>query len=109
MSKHTRGPWRYIWPKSEGDSIRIDSQVDTFRPVAYVDNGRRADALLIAAAPDLAAAAEATLLFHDDAEWDKRKHLRWFELTGSKELETKVLCDFVRAAIAKATGEETES
>ena len=108
MSKHTRGPWRYIWPKSEDGSIRIDSPVDT-RPVAYVDNGRRADAFLIAAAPDLAAAAEATLLWHDADEWDKRKHLRWFELTGSKEVETKVLCDFVRAAIAKATGEETES
>ena len=45
---------------------------------------------------------------HVGDEWDKPKHLRWLQLTGSEEVTTKVLCDFVRAAIAKATGEETE-
>ena len=52
MSKHTRGPWRSISPNCEGGSIRIDAPGET-RPVAYVDNGRRADAFLIAAAPDM--------------------------------------------------------
>ena len=108
MSKHTPGPWNPERSGCEGGAIRIDSDADKFRPVAYVDNGRKADALLIAAAPDLAAAAEATLLFHDGDEWDKPKHLRWLQLTGSEEVETEVLCDLVFAAITKATGEEAE-
>ena len=104
MSKHTRGPWRYIWPKSEGGSIRIDSQVDTFRPVAYVDNGRRADALLIAAAPEmLATLKECAAEIDDFIGADVHRGERQKYIDAEREFLARV-----HTVIAKATGEETK-
>jgi hypothetical protein len=50
----------------------------------------------------LAAACEATLLFFSGSPWDAVKAEKWAALTGTRECTTKTLCDFVRAAIAKA-------
>lgn len=50
---------------------------------------------------DLLKACKATLLFHGAGHWDDEKRLEWLNLTGHSEATTKVLCDFVRAALAK--------
>lgn len=64
----------------------------------------RANARLIAAAPDMYEALQATLLFHSASPWDCEKQNRWRELTGKDEATTRALCDLVRAALAKAEG-----
>ncbi len=103
MSKHTRGPWRYIWPNCEGGSFRIDSPVDT-RPVAYVDNGRRADALLITAAPEmLATLKECAAEIDDFIGADVQRGERQKYIDAEREFLARV-----HTVIAKATGEETE-
>lgn len=48
---------------------------------------------------------ELVLLFHSAGPWDEEKRQRWEEITGCSEATTKVLCDFVRAALAELKGE----
>lgn len=91
MSKHTKGPWEV-----HGDAIMAEPNShieDTALGIAYVmdhDSERpasvtRANARLIAAAPDLLDALIAVVAISD------RKHDAW---------------DAAKAAIAKATGEQ---
>jgi len=51
-------------------------------------------------------ALEAVLMFHAGGQWDADKRNRWQVLTGHEEATTKVLCDFVRAALTGAPREE---
>jgi hypothetical protein len=68
---------------------------------------RLATAALIAAAPELLAFVEATLLFHSGGDWDDTKRRRWVELTGSDDATTKALCDLGRAVIGEALGTDS--
>ena len=53
----------------------------------------------------LVKACEATLLFHGPRLWDGTLQGRWEEITGSNRCDARRLCDFVRAALAKASGD----
>jgi hypothetical protein len=101
--KHTPGPWKV--------ANDVDVQAGPSGCLAYVSvaggRGRTlgeaaANAKLCAAAPDLLAACEAMLLFHDAAPWLPDRQAAWERLTGQEHATTRALCDFVRAAIAKA-------
>jgi hypothetical protein len=60
---------------------------------------------LEAAAPDLLNVAKALLLFHSSALWGPDEAAEWRRLTGTQDsATTKSLCDFARAAIARAEG-----
>lgn len=61
----------------------------------------REDALRDAAS-DLLKACECALLFHRGGNWDEYKHL-W---PGGVPATSKGLCDYIRAAVAKAKGQE---
>lgn len=39
---------------------------------------------------------ELPLLFHSGGDWDNAKRLRWREITGSDEANTRVMCDHIR-------------
>lgn len=58
--------------------------------------------VLMAAAPDLQDVARATLMFHRSGQWTVEDREAWTKLTGQAECTTRVLCDFVRAALAKS-------
>jgi hypothetical protein len=51
---------------------------------------------------DLRRACEAALLFHRGGPWTDMDCIRWQSLTQSDEATAKVLCDTIRAALAKA-------
>jgi hypothetical protein len=92
-TKHTPGPWRIgdagmtvFGPKVEGKLADIVAQL--FRPKTTAESQiRKANARLIAAAPDLLEACRAGLSVceAESANWQ---------------------AEIIRAAIAKATGEE---
>ena len=50
-------------------------------------------------------ALDLVLMFHGAGRWDDSKRLAWKNRTGHDEATTRVLCDHLRAAIAKAKGE----
>lgn len=95
--KHTPGPWK-TRRGFDKDEIEVFDSVKVKRPfrrcaIATIhDNvdGKRANARLISAAPELLEACEAALRFSDRPR------------NSSDESE---LCDTLRAAIAKARGE----
>lgn len=104
MSKHTPGPWAV----NGNEIIAQDTESDThiaayFVRVATIDDTKktgwtkpviRANASLIAAAPDLLAALQ-NLLGDVEAEYDSRN------VAGTL---TKYARDVARAALAKALG-----
>jgi hypothetical protein len=53
-------------------------------------------------AATLLEACRATLLFHADGPWDEAKQGEWFNITQHPEATSRILCDTVRAAIARA-------
>jgi hypothetical protein len=99
-AKHSPGPrsFRQVGQPPEGwvCAFAVDTPVGNVGLFHY-----EGDARMDHAAPDLAAACEATLLFHG-SDWSPAVAERWTELTGSREATTKVLCDFQRAALQKA-------
>lgn len=101
MSKHTPGPWKAL--EGNGTRITTSAMVETMDGL-FVAGCPEEDANLIASAPDLMEALEAVLIFHSDSFWSDDKHKRWKEITGKDEATTKILCDKVRQAIAKAEG-----
>lgn len=92
MSKHTPGPWKVAKPrKSYRDGKMMYGIVGPECVIDYEDWGfTRANARLIAAAPELLDALNAMLthMGMDEDEWNK------------------VTFNQARAAIAKATGEQ---
>lgn len=101
MKKHTPGPW---FVKRDGltitEGLRSDS--DNFFPfeiakVADGSNTDRANALLIAAAPELLAALKAVLTMEINGH--QLQDRLQFSTAGREILEKS------RAAIAKATGD----
>ncbi len=69
------------------------------------DDAEALVARLAEAARTLERAAVATLLFHRGGQWTPEDAAQWRMLTGGDDASTKGLCDFARAAIAKARGE----
>lgn len=47
-------------------------------------------------------ACRAVLLFHRGGEWTAEDRTLWHAITECEEATTKVLCDTVRAAVARA-------
>ena len=96
--KHTPGPWFYA--ESEVGTPFVDSEsVGDLSAVALPIDEQKANARLIAAAPDLLAAlrtAEASLADIGDA--DREPDVEWCERRAAEALP------LVRAAIAKARG-----
>ena len=95
MSKHTQGPWE-VWPHGKDRQIcigHLESHSNLVRAICEVDMDDVANARLIAAAPDLLAAAEA-LLGH-----------RFYRASGLSDSHAELL-GALRAAIAAAKGEE---
>ena len=87
MSKHTEGPW-------ETDChfmVRAGSTIYTFKADRAPAGELRANANLIAAAPELLEALEG-----------------WLEIAEAKKQYLGSTGDRVRAAIAKAKGEVTD-
>jgi hypothetical protein len=54
----------------------------------------------------MAAALEAVLLFHSSGPWNAARCAEWEELTGATECTSRALCDAVRAALRRYSGEE---
>lgn len=103
-SARTPGVWAFIKVENHYRDAR-----GVMKTVATVHSGDVAiarchsveDAQFIAAAPDMAAVAEATILFYT-INWTDEKRKRWKELTGQEEATTKILCNFARFALANA-------
>ena len=100
-TKHTPGPWTTYNPSTAQlyYSLRITSETDGHDVAALIPNGKNAErweanARLIAAAPDLLAALDEML---GDAE------------TMNAPYRNDAICERARAAIAKATGETSET
>ena len=111
MAKHTPGPWRSDSPyvsAPSGEHRKIVADCDRYfsdDECEYLsDDECEANIRLIAAAPELLAALEAVLLFYRGDWWDEGERQEWSRLAGTQEATTKVLCDVVRAALAKARG-----
>lgn len=102
MKKSTPGPWHY---QEESDAYThiVRGPNNYFITQLSQDTSGRseADARLMAAAPELLDACRAVLLFHA-VEWDEDKRTEWKAITGESEATTKILCDHIRNAIAKA-------
>lgn len=89
---HTPGPWNYGYHEVIENYIVGPDNGDGIRVVADVGPSRRADARLIAAAPELLEAAETAL--------------QWVAGEGGYDtLEPHEIEDILRDAIAKAKGE----
>ena len=106
MAAHTLGPW-CIDPEYDHEQVTGPDGITVADCLIVAPRGGpsleriRANARLIAAAPNLRDVAEALILFHSGDPWDETKRLRWLQLTGADEATTKTLCDLARAAIAK--------
>lgn len=90
--KHTQGPW-YFAPRlnlQSGLMIYAEPHGVTVAAVPHNDSTGRADAALIAAAPDLLEAAKSAL-------W-------WFESKDTDGKDFIQVCKELRAAIVKAEG-----
>lgn len=63
-----------------------------------------ADASAIAWAQDriaeLEMAAKLPLLFHSGGGWTEAMQAEWLQITGTTECTTKVMCDYIRMALA---------
>ena len=92
MSKHTKGPWeaRADWIVGFNGTLHIATI-----PRAFDGDYSEANALLIAAAPDLLAACKAVMnnANHIDCDAEKKRYI-----IGQKEFE------LIDAALAKAEG-----
>ena len=104
MSGHTPGPWRVtdeICRFSGGEVIRPNNGDGVDSPVAFVcdfnrydrDEERQANARLIAAAPELLAAAKAVI--------------RAFGFAPPENMDLPTEWDDLSSAIAKAEGRES--
>lgn len=95
-AKPSPHPWKWNTVTTPADANGVDLHFIRGMP----------DGDLALAAPELLAACEAVLLFHDGAPWDDAKQRRWYdELKVGPDATGRSLCDFVREAIAKARGE----
>jgi hypothetical protein len=100
-TQHTAGPWGCTYTSSHAHDYRITGANGFALPLKIEANDhseQRANARLIAAAPELLEALYAALPFIEDAEADKDYK------AGAVAKVTKQL----REAIAKATGERRE-
>ena len=96
MSEHTPGPWHYggiarIYAYHEGPHKFLHSRVVSLVPAAELENGedeRRANARLIAAAPELLAALKDL----------------YGVAVGSETILPRALLEAAAAAISKAEG-----
>lgn len=97
MSAHTPGPWRYLpenGSPTTGQHMIAGGKPGYLAEVRDCGSGDiKANARLIAAAPDLLEALRATL-----------RCLEWHEQRHGVGMDAKAVKD-ARAAIAKATGE----
>lgn len=96
MSAHTAGPWETIQYIYDMHIVAVNSDGSEIC-IAEMQAGSMADALLIAAAPDLLDALE-----------EARDGLRWFRNAYPHDAEVcgYEVMDQIDAAIAKATGED---
>ena len=104
MEKHTPGPWIAV-DKSVGGAFQIINEKPGSMRVCTITNGlhEAANARLIAAAPDLLAAAVYALGNLDEAVKDKLIDAPlWFHA------QLDVSAESLRAAIQKAKGSEVQ-
>lgn len=111
--KHTPGPWAMdgqgvVYGQNGNDEAPYVA--DVTRDGKYDGNNltqqERANGMLIAAAPELLAMLTAVLLFHSGSPWTPDKQAEWESATDQTQATTRALCDAVRNAIARATGED---
>ena len=103
MSEHTPGPWELAW---EDGKHGVIGQTTGGKLVAIVGNNpddgrndeRKANARLIAAAPDLLAACEAVLKWAETPQSEDRGTFTYF---------AEVIVPMVDVAIAKAKSGES--
>lgn len=102
MNKHTPGPWMFCgrdilslhaMPKASGPLVAIIDDND--------DRFTKADAHLIAAAPDLLESTDSLLRFIDEHQFHQSGDDVMFPWPPLRDLTEKM-----RAAIAKAKGEQ---
>lgn len=103
-TRHTPGPWGRVWTHTTHAAPEGESTTETGRIVADGDaviahlemtGNVDADAALIAAAPELLEALQLVLDFHSEDTVA-------FVAKYGTGIGTRVLCDRVRAAMAKA-------
>jgi hypothetical protein len=97
MSKHTPGQWYRTG--YQGSNIAVQGADGAPASIALVNTYRDegdANARLIAAVPDLLAACEKALTFHD----------RYCDRVGPTDGWARAVHDALRSAIAKATSHE---
>ncbi len=104
-AKHTPGPWQYLEGENDLPVIRAQKSRDkgygvTVASVAvspFPAAERKANARLIAAAPELLEAAQSLIAYLDrEAQGEQ----------SAQDIARQSLADLLRAAIAKATGQE---
>ena len=94
VAQHTPGPWRV------GDAgATVFGPPQGLPPLRIASGCRKADARLIAAAPDLLAALSNILAYHDAG----RTETRWTEKDGIAEAGSLVNMDLARDIIRRAT------
>lgn len=103
--KFTPGPWTVKeWTRRDIDVLGFGARVASV--AAWADPAQTmADAHLIVSAPDLYDAARLTLMFHAAGPWNSERAAEWKRVTGHEDATTKILCDFIRAALRKADGD----
>ena len=100
MSKHTPGPWVIKRDEYVDGAIHLIRASGDVAIASVRDN--EADALLIAAAPEMRDVIHALLLFyHGGLDWNDDTRREWKRLTGNNDATTRVLADFARRVLAK--------
>lgn len=100
MSGPFTSPTPWLHRNTGGTETVVDR---TGQLVCILGRGFEAgNAALIVASPGLKDAARLTLMFHAGGPWDGERAAEWTRLTGHKDATTKILCDFIRKAIAKS-------
>ena len=100
-SDHTRYPWRLldIYGNTEMTVTISYGDYHSIATVSGTPAEQRANGTLLARAPALRDAAEATLLYHAPGAWDDERAARWRELTGADRATARDLYDFVRRCL----------
>ena len=110
MSKHTPGPWHIDWHQRYGINVphKHIAMVSCFQSKEGDWEENEANAHLIAAAPELLEALRMWMEIHDKPAGFIGKFGKSLDAAiEAQQLKVDAAADAARAAIAKATGENT--
>lgn len=99
-SAHTPGPWRVDAPPHRDlpGLGKLANFIVSDTKIIAIGVSDNVDEALLARAPALRDAAEATILFHAPG-WDDERATRWRVLVGVAEASPRTLLNFVRRCL----------